>query len=169
MAKDKLTVTTEFGTFTRTTARTYTHLVIVQGYKAERIEANRLACIADTTKTLAKYRKTLATGIDPDWRPAGTVGGDHDRRCTAQFIAEGRYAEWIADAERALARLLFMAPITQDRNSWTLDDANLTATPTFKVSGWCGRLDLAQKLAGKERDTYRLVAIIDVATGKVVL
>ncbi len=165
----KLTVTTEFGTFTRSTVRTYTHLVIVQGYKAERIEANRLATIASTRRELKKYQQTVATGIDPDWRPAGTIGGDWDRKFTAEGLADGRFVGYIQHAEAEVARLEAIGPVTQDRDNWSLSEANLTGTPTFKAAGWCGRLDLARKLAGKERDSYRLVAIIDVATGKVVL
>ena len=34
----ELVVTTEVGTFTRSTARTCTHLVVVRGYKAELLE-----------------------------------------------------------------------------------------------------------------------------------
>lgn len=164
----KLTVTTEFGTFKRSTVRVYTHLVIVQGYKAERIEASRLAGIKENQKTLAKYRQTVATGISPDWRQAGTISGDWDRKCTAEALADGSYAGYVANVEAELTRLEAIGPITQDLNTWGLDAANLASTPAFLVAGWCGRLDLARKLAAKQAESYRLVAIIDVATGQVV-
>lgn len=164
MAKTKLTVTSAYGTFTRTTARTYSHLVIAKGYMAERLEANRLAAISEATKTLAKYRSTVATGIDPDARPAGTVGGNWDRECTARYLAEGKYTGWIADTEAELARLIAMGPITDDRDHYCLNGTN--GPPTWFVLGWNGRLDLARKLASStEASRYRNVVILDVTTG----
>lgn len=168
MAKPKLTVTTEWGTFTRSTARTYTHLVIVKGYRAERIEAGRLANIADAKKRLAQYRQVVATGQCQDARPGRA--GDFDRECTAKFLAEGRYAGWIQDAEQEIIRLEAVGPITEDRADWGLDAATLAKVPTWGVLGWCGRIDLARKLATTQQAAaYRNVQIIDITTGKAVL
>lgn len=167
MATPTLTVTTDFGTFTRQTARTYTHIVIVRGYRAEHIEANRLATIAGAKKAVAKYQRTIDTGVDPDTRQGAS--GDWDRKMTTQYLAEGRYQGWIADEQQSIARLEAIGPITQDLESWSTDERNLTSTPTWAVFGWCGRLDLARNLAATKQATrYREVHIIDVATGKVV-
>lgn len=46
--KQTLTVTTDAGTFTRTTARTYTHVVVVAGY-ADAYRAKLTAMAASTT------------------------------------------------------------------------------------------------------------------------
>ena len=154
MAKaTKLTVTSTLGTFTRTTARTYTHLVVVKGYRAEVREAQRQANLANAKKTVAEYRLVVATGVCQNARP-GTAG-DWDRKCTAQFLAEGIYTKLIATLDAKLADPVLNTPITKD-------DAG-----DYGVIGWCGRLDLADKLVDQQGH-YRHVAIIDVATGAVV-
>lgn len=167
MAKPTLTVTTDIGTFTRQTARTYTHVVVAKGYRAELIESYRQAEIKRTTKDLATYRLTVATGQCQDARPGAS--GNWDREMTAQHLADGSYARYIADAEAELARLTAMQPITEDRPSWGVSDANLAATPAWFALGWCGRLNLAATLAkSNEASRYRNVRVYEVATGKLV-
>jgi hypothetical protein len=157
MAKTKLEVKTEHGTFTRTTARTYTHLVIAKGYRAEKIEASRLFEITEARKDATRYRKVIAQGHDPQFPNS------------AEWLAEGKYAQWAEEADQRAARLEAVGPITADLDNWGLHDANLASTPTWGVLGWCGRLDLARKLADTDgASRYRTVHIIDVATGQVV-
>lgn len=153
MKKATLTVTTDLGTFTRTTARTYTHLVIVKGYRADRIEAHRVATIAHNLKLAKQYRK----GLDGSGRPCSSVNQE-------------QLNIWADEYQQSALVLEAMAPITDDKASWGLDEVNLTSVPTWGVIGWCGRLDLARKLAaGKEGvERFRDVRIIDVATGAVV-
>jgi len=153
--KTTLTVDSTHGTFTRQTARTYTHLVAVKGERAELLESERVRWIASRRREVARYRAILATGIDKDWRPAGTIGGNWDRECTAAFLADGSFTKWISEGETALAALEARGPITAD------------AGTEWVAAGWCGRLDLAVKLAAQQ-DRYRHVAIIEVATGKVI-
>lgn len=146
-----LTVTTEFGTFQRQTARTYTHIVIVKGYRAERLEASRVSTITDSRKTAALYRK----GLDTTGRVA--------------YGSQEQLNIWAAQYEAEAAALEARGPITADATTWGLTEANLTSTPTWAVIGWCGRLDLARKLAvGTEASRFRHVHVIEVATGKVV-
>lgn len=167
MAKPTLTVTSEFGTFTRSTARTYTHIVIVKGYKAELVEGYRLESIKTHLKDLANYRKTVETGQCQDARPG--AGGEWDRKITAVNLADGSYTRWIAANEAEVARLQAVGPITEDQNTGSLAANYLGQAPTFSVIGWCGRLDLARKLAtSTEASRYRTVVIVDVATGKAV-
>lgn len=154
MAKTKRTVISDLGTFTRTTARTYQYLVVVKGRKADVLEAYRRETLRSKTRELAKYRQELATGIRTDWRPAGTVGGDWDRKMTALFIEDGSYVKWIAQLETALASVELNTPITEDEAG------------DYVVAGWCGRLDLAMKLFDQQ-NTFRHAAIINVETGKV--
>lgn len=161
MAKTKLAVTTEYGTFTRTTARTYTHLVILRGYRAEMREGYRQAEIAAQKKEAARYRRVIAAGHDVKDTTAW------QRENTQQFLNEGKFLAWAEMAERRVAQLEAMGPITADGNDgWTLADA--APVLSWGVAGWCGRLDLARKLADKERNTWREVMIVDVATGKAV-
>lgn len=148
MAKAKITVVTEVGTFTRTTARTYTHLVAVGPTKFEHLEAVRLAKIASSRKEAARYRQVIATGRDTTDRP----GSDFDRSFTAKSLADGSFAKWAADLEAAADQLEAQGPITEDGGGWT-------------VAGWSGRLDLAVAVAKAQKDVYRGVAIFDVATG----
>jgi hypothetical protein len=165
--KTALVVTSPLGTFTRSTARTYTYLVVVKGYPAERLEASRLAQIAAAQGRLALYLRTVATGQCQDARP-GTAG-DWDRECTARHLADGSFQQWIAENRAEIARLTARGPITQDAEGWSLSDENLASTPAWDVAGWCGRFDLAAKLAATPTlQAYREVAIVDVATGAVV-
>jgi len=54
MAKQKLTVTTDAGTFTRTTARTYTHIVVAKGARHEVAEARRQANLQSLRDIVAR-------------------------------------------------------------------------------------------------------------------
>lgn len=162
MAKPTLNVTTDFGTFTRQTARTYTHLVICCGFRAELREAFRVAEIASQKKEAARYRRIIAAGADV------TDKTPFNRQCTAQFLAEGKFQTWAESSEQRVAQLEAMGPITADGNDgWSLSEA-APAVLAWGVAGWCGRLDLATKLADKQRKTWRQVVVIDVATGATV-
>ena len=156
MAKTKLTVTSDLGTFTRTTARTYQYLVVRKGLKAAVLEANRRETLRSKTRELAKYRQELATGIGTDWRPAGTAGGEWDRKMTALFIGDGSYVKWIAQLEYGAASDKLNTPITEDEAG------------DYEVVGWNGRFDLA-KTVFNQQGNYRHAAIIDAETGDVVV
>jgi hypothetical protein len=148
MAKQKLTVTTDAGTFTRTTARTYTHIVVAKGLRSEVLEARRLRDLAQARKEAREYQDTHDNGTLYNARPAGTIGGDWDRECNAKFRAEGRYAEWAQNARDRVASHEARGPITADEGD------------TFGILGWAGRADLAAKVAVTEnaRD-YRDVRV----------
>lgn len=138
MANPKLTVTTPEGTFTRQTARTYTHLVITRGYRAELLEAKRLQEIPYFRKLARNYRK----GLDGYGTPARTP--------------QDQLNTWADEYDQRAADLEAKGPITQDHDrGWGL-------------AGWCGRLDLAVKLADQEAKTYRQVKIYRVADGQLV-
>ena len=139
MAKQTLTVTTDAGTFTRTTARTYSHIVVVANKRHEALEARRVSDNAHIQRDLTKYLETVRTGINPDDRT------EWKRALTAQWIADGSYAKWISQLQQELAD---STPITAD------------VATDLSVLGWCGRLDLAVKLAaGEEARVYRDVRI----------
>jgi len=142
MAKQKLTVTTDAGTFTRTTARTYTHIVVAKGARHEVAEARRQANLQSLRDIVARYRKTLVTGVDP------TDRNEYHRAQTARSIADGSYATWIPEYDARIAAAEAVAPITEDIGT------------TFGLVGWCGRADLAVKLANTEgAQEYRDVRI----------
>lgn len=149
----RLTVQTEVGTFTRETARTYTHLVVARGYRAEVVEARRLETIASERKLADGYRNVVALGHDPSDRT------EFSRQCTAENLANGDYLRWIAAAEATVARLEAHGSVVRDLDGWDLTVENLASeATTWRVVGWCGRRDLADKLVAS-RDCQILVDV----------
>lgn len=138
----KLTATTPFGTFSRKTARAYTHVVIAEGVLASALQKNYDASAASFRQNIARYEQTLANyraGVDPrkcdsHCRPAGTEGGEWDRTCTARYLANGNYEKWLQDSKDGLVKLF-----TRGRPTCN--------APGTTLIGWCGRKDLAEKLA----------------------
>lgn len=149
MATSKITVTTDVGTFTRQTARTYTHIVVVKGYRAEVLEARRQRDLAYYRREIASYQQI----IDTDGRSARGIGWEP--RVVAECLATGKYQGWIDGFKREIQKLEAMGPITADQGD------------TWLVHGWCGRLQLAVNQTRTEQVTsYREVRIYEVATGK---
>lgn len=144
--KTTLTVITPDGTFTRTTTRTYTHLVVVGPVMAHVLESQRQHSLSSAQSLLAKYERTVATGWCQDARPG--VGGMWDRECCAAHLADGSYLRWIDDCKQRIADMTAQGTITDD------------CGPVHEV-GWCGRLDLAQTLAKQHVGYYRWVRIYD--------
>jgi len=163
MAKAKLTVTTPVGTFTRQTARTYTHVVIVDGVRSELLEANRLASIESLKRDIVKYERAIADNGAADLaeeRARVLRNGMTPERADewvasiAYIHAADEQSKYRASAVARLAELEARGPIVEDE---------------VKVGdlGWCGRLDLARKLAtSTQANRYRTVRIFEVATGK---
>jgi hypothetical protein len=146
MAKTKLTVTTDAGTFTRTTARTYAFIVVLKGERHELLEAERKRGIAHALKNAARYAATQTSGIDPDDSKPGVSQWSKDLH--AEWVAKGQYGEWAANSRDEAAELEARGPVTAD------------AGDTFGILGWCGRLDLAVKLAATDvASRYREVRI----------
>lgn len=152
MAKQKLTVKTDIGTFTRSTARSYEAIVVAKGEKAEALESERLGRIKEAKKEAAKYRRILASGQPEDVRDH-PVSRAFDLEMHAKFLADGSYAKWIGQLDAEVAKLEALGQITQDAGDWF-------------CHGWSGRLDLAVKEAGSSRlSRYRSVRIYEVASG----
>lgn len=126
-------------TFTRNSPRTYTHAVLVQGSVA----ADRERCERDARHSWhlnlsyhldrAACRNPLATKYPEQYTPERI---EADRAESQEHLDEGE-AGFVA---RALKRFDSYAA---DRK--TMDDGDTY----FTCAGWCGRLDLAGKLAGK--------------------
>lgn len=149
MAK-KLTVKTDIGTFTRTTARSYEAIVVVKGERAEQLEAERIAGIKHAKEQAERYRGILATGQPDNVREHAR---DFDLECHRTFMADGSYAKWAEQEAATAARLEAQGPITEDAGDWF-------------CHGWSGRLDLAVKEASSSRlSRYRSVRIYEVASG----
>lgn len=122
MAKSKLTVKTDVGTFTRQTDRTYTHIVVVEGVPAKTAERDRLRMIEWAQDSVDYLAGEIAKGET------------HRRDYRGQPYGEP-YAEELEDRRRVLAERQALPVITADvRTEWA-------------VIGWAGRLDLARKVA----------------------
>jgi len=172
MAKTtKLTVTTAVGTFTRTTARTYSHVVVVGPARAEVLEAERLIAMQSLQDQIARYAAAVAdngaaslaaerarvtrNGLTPE-QVESWLARIADIHCGAS------QAKYLADAQASLAAYEAEGPVTEDRGDWT-------------VLGWSGRFDLAEKLASSSSldgwqavARFRAVRVYDVATGALV-
>jgi hypothetical protein len=148
MAKQKLTVKTDVGTFTRSTNRTYAYIVVAKGERAEVLEAGRLEAIKHAKAQAAKYRRVLATGQSDDIRRDHPVSMAFDLKCHAEYLADGSYAKWAEGSEATAAKLEADGPITEDAGDWS-------------CVCWNSRLDLAVKEAAK-LERYRHVRIYDV-------
>lgn len=146
MAKHKLTVTTEHGTFTRTTARTYAFLVAARGRRVDEINHRRERERIYLTKELAKYRAVVESGIVPaNFRSSSTL--DDYRRYAANTAVEIEHLDAKYDREIVEAEAAAGAPFAAGGASWS------------------SRFDLARREADKLRTFYRDVRIFDVATG----
>ena len=144
MAKTaKINVATEVGTFTRETARTYTHIVVAGGRrrKAHVVERHYLYELKQARENLAYVEAQLAGTRELNrWETREDVEG-HCERLKAQ-VAQ-------LEAPGALEALKAGA-----------------ALAGFWVLGWCGRLDLALKLASSsEAQHYQDVRVYAVADG----
>jgi len=147
MAKRTLTVTTEFGTFTRTTHRDYTYVIVAGPRRFESREQERQAEMRGSRESIAYYRRIIDNGGDPDaplWR----------QKYIAEGLASGEYAKALASARARLTTNDARGVITEDSGkpcAW----------------GWSSRLDLARKEAASSRLRWaRWVRIFDIATGQ---
>ena len=143
----KLLVNTEVGTFKRSTKRVYSHIVVVAQVRHEVREAQRLAQLASQRKEFASLSNPVAA-----FKPRAHASA-FDTQFHEKCLADGSYVRWAANLAESIAKLEAIGPITED------------ATVPFGVLGWCGRLDLAVKLAAGNAD-YREARVYEVATGK---
>lgn len=181
MAKNKYKVTSEFGTFTRSTDRTYTHLVISKGTDPERIKRQAAESLAYSEKQLAKYTAAVelaeknpgmrveiedgASYNSAEWlranrKPRGTMRLIVDNG--KQYQQGFTLAQWIEyrdDVREEIAGHAAALEAKLARN----------AAEQYGIEGWCGRKDLADKLAATVLKREALnVHILEVATGKAV-
>jgi hypothetical protein len=163
MAKFKYTIQVGKTTITRTSARRYSHVVVGAGLKEAAVRKGHADAIKYAKATLIRYREEVANGY-PDTREheimcQGLFGGkgydpknaDSARRMAERMAeAEKNYAQWIAELKKQIAN----------------DAADLEAylasqkARTVDLFGFCGRDDLAQKLAAKESVDHENVQVI---------
>lgn len=131
----KLTVAFEGQTFTRSTNRTYTHVVLVRNDLKKVLD--RSALYAPIDKRSFGRLERIAAGT---YEYMNQVNDDEIER--AKFAVQMGFADYnlhlVAEAVKRVS-------------------ANFK--PHWYAEGWCGRLDLAQKLANKvSTATYSVAA-----------
>lgn len=151
MAKPTTYTATHRGfSFQRKSLRTYTHAVLVPVSKAARRASAETGARRDWTTNLA-YQQAVASGNNPN-----------AKRFPAQYTPE-RLAE---DSEKAQAwldkgveGLVAEALALFDSRSagWELDTDGDTL---WTLSGFCGREDLARKLAAKDAGAVVVPAVV---------
>ena len=135
-----------YGTHTRDTKRTYTHLVLSTGHTPAVAEQHTQASLAYQRKQLVEYEAVVARGIVP----AGF-----------SMLTVDQYRGWAADIRNSLPTL------EQGPERARVAAEQRAAGNAFGCHGWAGRLDLAVKLAeGAVRDGYNRVTILDAVTGQ---
>ncbi len=164
-------VKTEVGTFTRKSARTYTHIVISRGLSEEEITKRGKADFQYMLKLKADYDAAAELSRSSGLRVyhGGPSANDirtglYDRRTdTGKFIAVpdgderiGAYSfeQWQQYADEVAIRIA-TAP---ERLAQEIKTAK-----SYGQHGWCGRYDLAQTLAAQTAAKgYQDVRIVEV-------
>lgn len=153
----KLTATAPDGTLvTRTTARTYTHVVLFT-YSAAKREA------FDTSKNWVKtearnhaYEAKIALHGDGTGTAYGLpVEGEYDYKPAARAKSIERAKAFIAKYPTAAD---YSAKCLADRRAYSARQI----ADGWCLAGWCGRLDLARKLAAKDHFCADKVVIVPV-------
>lgn len=143
--KIKLTATTPVGTFTRTTARTYTHVVVARQDQAAARERAYSATAHDTKtarSNFAFYTHQAELGVEG---------------LKAEHAAKWRYVKPQAEFIRQHMTAKSLAGLGLDGYLATLRERAIESHEKtvreggfqFGAINWCGRLDLAQKEASK--------------------
>lgn len=149
MAKTKLSVKSDLGTFTRTTDRPYAFIVATRETAAW-LEEQRAQRVAYATDSVKYHTELLATAERREEH--GHVWLFQAGKAYSSSTVEG--------AERDLRRA---QDVVDNRQQPIVDDAQ--AWGAFQ---WSSRLDLARKTANGINRAHYYVAVVDVATGQIV-
>lgn len=141
---------------TRSSERAYSHMVVFKDDFAREMALSTDKSWAKQDARNFDYYARIAAGNDP--YPSTNFRAEHPDRFTADEIAESQAR---ADAENA-RRLAdakektdghdaasYIAACKADRIARLEAKKAKGAFDIFRCAGWCGRLDLAQKLAAK--------------------
>ncbi|MDO9252599.1 MAG: hypothetical protein Q7U48_13750 [Hydrogenophaga sp.] len=130
----KLTATHDGETFTRTTNRAYSHIVVVR---------------PSLDKTLARAARNAPISQRDFSRLVEVANNTYE---LMQYVNEAQ----IEEAKFAIQ--MGYADYNQHLVSKAVVRASTNFDPHWYVAGWCGRLDLAQKLSAKETTSEWSVA-----------
>jgi hypothetical protein len=137
MARRTLSVSTPFGTFTRTTERPYTHLVVSCGSVESHLVARQTAELNYTKHEIARYR-AIATGERTNPFPSS---------CSIED-----YLKWIAGYQQGLEAM-------PEKHAQELEEnRRRIREQEGGVIGWSQSLQNAQKAAQSARNRGIIVA-----------
>lgn len=150
-------------THTRNSDRVYTHTVVYRNSKERFLASANAEMWADRDGWTYDYYAACAAGTHPHVTKITPAGGFH-HSYTAEQIAERQEkqrqqnASEIADAKtkvNGVTREQWIAARLAER----VAVVEATDFTVWHNAGWCGRLDLAQKLAAKYNDVAILPAV----------
>jgi hypothetical protein len=141
---------------TRTTDRVYTHVVVYTESLEKRLAHARSPDWQKTERKNHAYYAKIAlhgdgTGTaydlpavgEPDWRT------ENRARC-------------VADAKAFIAKHPTVETYIAERLAEREDYAHRAADGGYSLAGWCGRADLAQKLAAKDHFCHDRIVVVEV-------
>lgn len=162
MAKTVYTATDANGTVhTRKSDRGYSHTVVFRNVKSEKLADAVHKGWRNLDANNYKYEASIADGSTVLYiTPAGSYHASRD----AAYIAADQKAQTEKNAERVAKAQAFIAA-NPDKAAYLdaeelkrIASAEKADYTTWFNAGWCGRFDLAQKLAAKYTDVQILPA-----------
>lgn len=149
--------------FTRTSVRVYSHMVVAVYDAAE----ERLACERQhrgTWKLNLKYRQECATGAHKS-TPFQSERWTAEQNAREVVETDKRNAAQKAHAQELLDKgveaIVAEELAAYDERRLTDKFASADRTEFYRDAGWCGRLDLAEKLATSVMKHTELAWILD--------
>lgn len=139
---NKITVITPYGEFSRQTNRTYTHIVLVCGLRAEWLKEKAQLNKNYLITQIEYYSKILADGAVPS---------AYKHCCTLED-----YQRWLSEYKEKLEKL------PKDLAAKLAESEKAVNEKIFKCETWCGRADLAQKAAASLKRMWHCVEIFPV-------
>lgn len=136
---------------TRTTARTYTHVVIVRrDLRAIREDAAKLRSV--DVSNFEHYQLQIAQGVGAPTRLAdGSLLNGYP-------VTQAAYDRAVAEIEGCDSAQQYAEKCIAARLAKHDAEHGTRAVGDWYIAGWCGRADLAEKLASKERNSGWCVA-----------
>lgn len=165
MAKTRYSATDANGTVhTRSTDRTYTHTVVAQLNRAELMERALSKAWAKSDGDNYDYAVECAAGTHRHVTHVTDRAGYHVSY-TDEQVAGFQEAQRAENAKRIASAKLIVAISREEHiaaeQAKRVASVEATDFEAFHNLGWCGRRDLAVKLAAKTGEYYRNIMILE--------
>jgi len=155
---------------TRSTERTYSHTVVARYSRAEHMARATRPAWTESDGNNWDYNFRIANGNDP--YPAKNYLADHPDMYSAEKIAQGQVRADEDNAKR-VAQSVGLVSVTREQyiaNQLAARIAAVEATDftVYHNLGWCGRYELAVKLANSKEGVtsyYTDITILEAVAG----